>query len=136
MVNIYRLVRIGIPEENLPAFTGNEKGGPYQAVQVLLAILAGSPFVAADVFYALLDASPVDSVLSVLQEMRQKRPPELDRGRTSRQLSWIESEMTELEAAAGLPLTAGDCQRWCRELARFSFQTRDLASEHLPPRIA
>jgi hypothetical protein len=42
MINIYRLVRISIPGEDLPAFTGDEKGGPYQAVQVLLAIPTGS----------------------------------------------------------------------------------------------
>jgi hypothetical protein len=144
MVNIYRLVRIGIPEEDLQPFTGNEKGGPYQAVQVLLAILVGSPAIAAEVFHSLLDAQPADSVLSVLQQMRLKRTPELDRERTSqRQLSRIESEITDLEPAAELPLTAGDCQRWCRELARFSFQTRELASDNFlhaysatPPRQA
>ena len=130
MVNIYRLVRIGIPEGDLPAFTGDEKGGPYQAVQVLLAILTGSPAMAADVFRSLLHAPAADSLLTVLQEMPQQRSSkEQDNGPApQRQLSWIETELTNLEAETGLSLTAADCQRWCPELARFSFYTRDLAS--------
>lgn len=120
MVNIYRLVRIGIPDEELPAFTGDEKGGPYQAVQVLLAILTGSPTVAGDIFRALLEAPPADSVLSVLQEMRHEPSSRED-------LSGIENELIKLGAEAGLSLTTADCHCWCPELARFSFHTRDLA---------
>jgi len=64
---------------------------------------------------------------------------QLHRGRTSqRQLSWIESVMIKLEAETGLSLTSGDCQRWCPELARFSFYTRDLArtSDKPLPRVS
>jgi hypothetical protein len=42
LVNLYRLVRIGIPDAQLAAFTGTDAGGPYQAVQILLAVLVGS----------------------------------------------------------------------------------------------
>jgi hypothetical protein len=120
MVNIYRLVRIGVPDEDLPAFTGDEKGGPYQAVQVLLAILTGSPAVAGDVFQALLEAPPADNVLNVLQEMRSRTD-------LQEPLNRIENEISVLAIEAGFSLTAADCQRWCPVLARFSFRTRELA---------
>jgi hypothetical protein len=57
LVNIYRLVRIGIPDGELAGFVGDEKGGSYQAVQVLLAILIGHPEFARDVFRVLIEGA-------------------------------------------------------------------------------
>ena len=120
MVNIYRLVRISIPDADLAAFAGHEKGGPYQAVQLLLAILTGSPAAAGDVFRALLEAPPADDVLTVLKAARATTAAPGVLGR-------VENELAALQAEAGLSLTAADCQPWCPVVARFSFRTRDLA---------
>jgi hypothetical protein len=129
MVNIYRLVRIGIPQEELTEFTGDEKGGPYQASLVLLAILTGSPAVAEDVFRVLMDSPRSESMLSVLQKIAQS-------GSVLQQtVRKIESELITLEVEAGLSLAVSDCQRWCPVLARFSFHTRDLASSSAEQRL-
>lgn len=120
MVNIYRLTRIGVPDEGLAAFIGDEKGGDYQIVQVLIAVLAGSPAVAEEVFRALLEAQPADNILSVLQEMRPK-------AELQEPINRIRTEISALAKDTGLSLTAADYQRWCRTLARYSFRTRELA---------
>ncbi|MFD5245960.1 P-loop NTPase fold protein [Amycolatopsis sp. NPDC058340] len=49
LVNLYRLVRIGIPDAELEAFVG----GPYRAVLVLLALLVADPDAARATFIAL-----------------------------------------------------------------------------------
>ncbi|ONF64632.1 P-loop NTPase fold protein [Amycolatopsis keratiniphila] len=49
LVNLYRLVRIGIPDAELAAFVG----GPYRAVLVLLALLVADPDAARSTFIAL-----------------------------------------------------------------------------------
>ena len=66
LVNLYRLVRIGIPDPDLAAFAGSEIGGPYQVVQVLLAVLVGSPAAAQRIFRELMDATPDGDALTVL----------------------------------------------------------------------
>jgi hypothetical protein len=120
LVNIYRLVRIGIPDAELAAFVGDEKGGPYQAVQVLLAILVGHPDAAREVFQALLQAPPDEDLAAVVHEAgagREGTGPFGIRG----------IELGELLLETALSVQAGECQRWCPTLARFSFHTRDLA---------
>ncbi|MFJ8909785.1 P-loop NTPase fold protein [Amycolatopsis sp. NPDC102389] len=49
LVNLYRLVRIGIPDAELEAFVG----GPYRAVLVLLTLLVADPEAARSTFIAL-----------------------------------------------------------------------------------
>ena len=43
LVDIYRLIRIGIRDDQPPEFVGAESSRPYQAVLVLLAITVGTP---------------------------------------------------------------------------------------------
>ncbi len=57
LVNLYRLVRIGVRSGELADFVGDENGGPYQAVQVLLAILVGHPEFAREVFRVILGSA-------------------------------------------------------------------------------
>ncbi len=120
LVNIYRLVRIGIPDSELPAFVGDEKGGPYQAVQVLLAILAGHPDLAGVLFRMLLEAPDGDDLLSVVEAIREA-------GEATSPFGIIRIELAKLRREAALSVSVAECQRWCPTLARFSFHTRDLA---------
>jgi WD40 repeat protein len=120
LVNVYRLVRIGIPDGELAAFVGDEKGGPYQAVQVLLAILVGHPDAARQVFRALLQAPPGEDLAAVVDEAGA-------RGEGTGPFGIRGIELGELLRQAALSVKAGECQRWCPTLARFSFYTRDLA---------
>ena len=53
LANLSRLVRIGIKDEDLAGFLGSESGeagGPYQVVQILLAVLVASPVSAQGIF--------------------------------------------------------------------------------------
>ncbi|EMD26334.1 P-loop NTPase fold protein [Amycolatopsis azurea] len=55
LVNLYRLVRIGIPDADLARFVG----GPYRAVLVLLTLLVADPDSARSTFIALSGGEPV-----------------------------------------------------------------------------
>jgi hypothetical protein len=119
MVNIYRLVRIAIPDNELPAFVGDENGGPYRTVQVLLAILTGSPLAAGAVFRALLAASPGDDVAAVIEAAEVK-------GEGTLSLGLIMEQLAKLQKDAAPSMKIAECQIWCPTLARFSFSTRGL----------
>jgi hypothetical protein len=122
--NLYRLIRIGIPEEHLAAFIGDETGGPYQSVQILLAILVGRPAMARRVFQRLL-AAPSEADLSFVLSTT-----DLDHAcQKSFQNIMIELERAGLEAL--LTTKVSEYQRWCPILARYSFHTRALAAR--PP---
>ena len=61
LVNLYRLVRISIPEADLAAFAGTGDGqSEYQFVQILLAILVASPAMAQRILQEIM-AAPADS---------------------------------------------------------------------------
>jgi hypothetical protein len=107
MQNLYRLVRISIPDTELAAFIGDDTGGPYQVVQVLLAILTGRPSEAHDIFARLLNADSEIELMAGLESADPNVKPILD------------------EIRQGM---VGEYQRWCHTLSRYSFHTRDLAS--------
>ena len=74
LVNLYRLVRIGIADSGLAAFTGSEAGGQYQVVQILLAVLVGSPAAAQRIFRELMAATPDSDILTVFAKAAAARP--------------------------------------------------------------
>jgi hypothetical protein len=119
MANLYRLVRISIRDTELPDFVGNETGGPYQAVQILLAILTGSPTVARATFQRLLAASEEDDLLDVLKAASHDQT---DRN----QFENIRIELERLRQETRLTTKVEVYQRWCPLLARYSFHLRDL----------
>jgi hypothetical protein len=69
LVNLYRLVRISIPEAELTEFAGTGGGAPHQVVQVLLAILVGSPAAAVRVFREITDAPADGDIRTVLAKL-------------------------------------------------------------------
>jgi hypothetical protein len=120
LVNIYRLVRIGIPDGELAGFVGDEKGGPYQAVQVLLAMLVGRPEFAREVFRELIDGAHDGDLVALVEKVGET-------GRETRTFGMIRNELTKIRETAVLAVDANECRRWGPQLARFSFYTRDLA---------
>ena len=69
-LNLYRLIRIGIPEGQLASFIGGSAGGPYQIVLVLLALVVGKPTSAAPVLMAIREEkSPEASIEMLLHSM-------------------------------------------------------------------
>jgi WD40 repeat protein len=112
LVNLYRLVRIGVPEEELPTFIGRSE---YQVVQILLAILVGTPDAAPAIFTALRDAAPDSDVVRVVRAADGTAGP-----RVAEFISDVRPRPPE--GATDVPAY----QRWCPRLARYSFYTRSL----------
>jgi WD40 repeat protein len=112
LVNLYRLVRVGIPEEHLPTFIGL---GGYQVVQILLAVLVGAPDAAPVIFTAIRAAACDADVVNVV------------RGADSTAGPRIAEFVDGIRDAA--PQAVADIrvyQQWCPTLARYSFYTRSL----------
>ena len=127
LVNLYRLVRIGVRSADLAEFVGDEAGGPYQAVQVLLAMLVGHPEFAREVFLLILagerdrDTGGGHADLVAVVEAAG--------GNESQPNSFgiIHLFLLKVREEAPVAVSMAECRRWCPRLARFSFYTRELA---------
>ncbi len=117
MINIYRLIRIGVAEHERDAFVGTYSGGPYQAVAVLLACVVSAPASAATVLAAV--ANERDDAVDLLDVLhRMHGEPAIDLfAQYIAQIRW--------EVRAPLPIT--ECRPWAEVVARFSFHTYKLA---------
>ena len=120
MVNLYRLVRISIPETELPAFTAPVPGSPYQVTQILLALLTGHPAAAAAIFSKLITAPQPADILTMLSDL------DSEHGSTTTELRTIIKQ-------TALPTDVSHYKTWCLALARYSFHTRNLATPPDPP---
>ena len=127
LVNLYRLVRIGIPDSGLAAFTGSEAGGQYQVVQILLAVLVGSPAAAQRMFRELMDATPESDIFTVLAKAGAADLPE------SHLCVRISADLVKISEDTPLMTATSEYQRWCPALARYSFHTRTMTAK--PPSI-
>ena len=127
LVNLYRLVRISIPEPDLAAFAGAGDGpSEYQFVQILLAILVGSPAMAQRVFKEIM-AAPADSdIRTVLGKIAAA---DGGAGAYTRISAVLDQAVTDVS----LRTEAAAYQPWCPRLARYSFHTRELAAAHSGP---
>ena len=125
LVNLYRLVRIGIPDSGLAAFTGSEAGGQYQVVQILLAVLVGSPAAAQRIFRELMAATPESDILTVFAKAGAADLPE------SHLCARISAELARISEDTPLMTATSEYQRWCPTLARYSFHTRTMTAK--PP---
>jgi hypothetical protein len=122
LVNIYRLVRIGIPDAELSDFIGDVDAAPYRTVQVLLAILVGHPKAARTIFRELLAGETGDDLAAAVEKTDE----------ADSSFPVIKHELARLHSAQSLTVSASECRHWCPLLARFSFYTRDLARTDSP----
>jgi WD40 repeat protein len=113
LVNLYRLVRIGVLEEELPTFIGLSE---YQVVQILLAILVGTPVATEAIFGAIRAAAPDSDIVSVVREVGHDAGP-----RVAEFIALVRPQSRE----GATDFRA--YQRWCLRLARYSFYTRSLS---------
>ena len=74
LVNIYRMLRVSVPDSELEAFLPNG-GNEYQAVVLLLGILIGRPSRAHKVFQKLEASGDVDDIWKVLEEFTEVYEP-------------------------------------------------------------
>lgn len=130
LVNLYRLVRIGIRSGELAEFVGDETGGPYQAVQVLLALLVGHPRFATEVFRMILDSAGAEAAEGGYVDLATV--VEAAGGRCGKPHSFwsIHAFLVEIRKEAPAAVSMAECRRWCPRLARFSFYTRELAGSY------
>jgi hypothetical protein len=110
LVNIYRMLRVSVPEDELEAFQP-QGGKEHEAVTVLLAILVGRPALAPVIFGAVMSAPDEGDVREILIQF-----PEV-----SRPLADVFEDIT-------ITLT-GVYRRWAPRVARFSFHLGERLSE-------
>jgi hypothetical protein len=111
LVNLYRLIRFGIPEAELPRFlNSDEKHSDHRAVQVLLALLVGQPNDAPIFLNAIQEADPQDDLTILLEA-------------TGPQGSSVADALRQIGGRQEFPSKAGPYQRWCSEVSRLSFHT-------------
>ena len=111
LTNLYRLVRVDIPETDLARFVDS---GEYRTVQILLAVLVGTPSGARGVFAALRDAAPDTDVVEVVRGI----------GETGTRLTRVLEDVRKTSPEIELGLAT--FQSWCPRLARYSFHTPDM----------
>jgi hypothetical protein len=126
LVNLYRLVRIGIPDSQLATFTGTDAGGPYQAVQILLAVLVGSPATAQLIFRDLMAAPAGNDVVTVFTSAASTHVADANR------CARIAAELAAIAEDTPLLTDPEEYKRWCPTLARYSFHTRTMTAQLSP----
>jgi hypothetical protein len=138
LVNLYRLVRIGVRSGELAEFVGDEAGGPYQAVQVLLALLVGHPEFAREVFRIILDSAdegPAEAGEGVGDRGYADLVAVVEaagaRGGKPHSFGIVQAFLVKIREEAPRAVSMAECRRWGPRLARFSFYTRELAGREL-----
>jgi hypothetical protein len=123
LVNLYRLVRIGVPAHELDTFIGHaDTGGSHQPVAILLAVLVGRAIHANELFAAIQAGDPTDDIVDFLRADR----PDPGWQRTAALRAEI-ADTIEGIRDRDQPILSdlSSYQRWCPEIARFSFTARD-----------
>ena len=112
LVNLYRILRISVPDTMLDDFVGTPgDGGPYQAAALLLASIVGSAENGRQLLLALRGARPGEEITEFLGSNGQQRLAEL---------------IKSIDRHTPVHRDAGTFQTWARTVARFSFATYDL----------
>jgi hypothetical protein len=131
LVNLYRLVRIGVPDAALTEFIGTDGAGPYQAVLVLLALTVESPAAARRLFTALEEtpAEP-DGTGGGLRDLLARivaTPAGCDG--PARELTRLARLLDAIAADRELRDDLATYRTWAGTVARFSFETYELVHE-------
>ncbi len=117
LVNLYRLVRAGVPHEELDAYIGNGTG-PFLIDLVLLAISVSAPSCARTLLSALLDSENSDDITRLAERFAAE---ESDQEIWQRLFVVLRREITMHGNLATYRERAGT-------IARFSFETWDLTT--------
>jgi hypothetical protein len=108
LVNLYRLLRLGVGADRLDEFIGGEQGGPYQAAALLLAALVGAPRDARALLEGLANAEPGQDIVDIVPG-----PP----------LGELIVRIRKDVPVHGDTVTY---KRWAATVARYGFETYDL----------
>ncbi|WP_436496676.1 P-loop NTPase fold protein [Actinokineospora sp. HUAS TT18] len=115
LINLYRLIRIGVPGDDLARFVGTDRGGPYQAVLILLAVTLTRPDRARELLTAVRTADGTD-IWAVLAELEGT-----DTGWRA-----VTATLARVRAAGPVHSDLATYRTWAGIIARFSFDTYDL----------
>jgi hypothetical protein len=128
-VNVYRLIRAGIPEDRLSAFLGSEGSpGPYRAVLFLLAVVVGAPGAAEPLFRQLRGAEGRDLAALIDSASQQAADGAAADWERVRQMA---SALSEADRQAVAEIALADDRRprrergtrdYLRQVARYSFR--------------
>lgn len=118
--NIYRLLRIGVPTDDLEEFLGDEQGGPFQAAGLLLATIISVPGAAAPLLRHLPRAT-AEHIGDTLAET------------TNPAAHYLRDTLTQLTQTGPVHTATRTYQHWAPAVARYSFETYDLFVP--PPRL-
>ena len=133
-VNVYRLLRASVAEDEWAAFLGEDGGGECRAALLLLSIVTGYPAEATAILYDLGEAPGVpwwEFVARYRKPSDSEPMPEPDRMRWRALLDGL--ERVERRHALG---DLGDCTaftHWAPRVARYSFESGRLAFAPLRP---
>jgi hypothetical protein len=103
LVNIYRMLRVSVPERELDEFRPGG-GSHYEAVVLLLGILVGRPALANDVFTSVMTSKDSANIWQVLSKFPDVHGPLAD----------VRQHVTVTQA--------GPYRRWAPRVSRFSFR--------------
>jgi hypothetical protein len=113
LANLYRLLRLSVPESSLDEFIGNdETGGPYQAAALLLATLVAEPHNTRTLLESLANAAPGNDICDVL----------IETGLPTRLAEFIATLRENISIHGDVV----DYQRCAALVARYGFETYDL----------
>lgn len=108
LVNLYRLLRLGVGEAGLREFIGGEQGGPYQAAALLLAALVGTPQDARKLLQGLASADGDRDIVETIPS------------------PGLRDLIVRIRRDVPVHGSTGTYKQWARTVARYGFETYDL----------
>ena len=139
LVNLYRLVRVGVRDTNLAEFAGTPDAEPYRAVALLLGVLVGFPKLASVLFPAIDKAKPDEKIRELVADTGWEEDAHHSghapkRGAHAASFCPLcaslarlrEGIVTVSNAAPGIPETLRPYQAQIKNVSRFSFHTIPL----------
>jgi phospholipase C len=120
-VNVYRLLRTSVSDQDLAGFLGSDGQGEYQALQLLLAIQIGYPEQAIQIIEELVRRKPTEPWWSFVDGLMKKTHgrPEGEAQRWRELLDQLWPMKEDLLAGA----RCDDFIKWAPRVARYSFQS-------------
>jgi hypothetical protein len=125
--NLYRLLRISVPADQLDAFLGEATDGPYQAASLLLAIVISESGQARDLLTHLLAAAPDTDILDAVRATPTTAPGHT--GPTSPAAQRLADAVEQLRASNPVHGSTATYQAWARSIARYSFETYEMFTD-------
>jgi WD40 repeat protein len=132
LVNLYRLIRIGIKDRDLPQFLDRQT---YKAVLLLLALIVGAPADAQPILVAIVSAP--DAAGLNLADLLDKDTPvgvtTAEWAATRKTRGQIRDLLRTLSTGGdpNVPTDVAVYRRLCPTVARFSFYTRNLMTDRV-----